>query len=210
MGSHTVTSADVAPDGERLKSSKVDKIKMISGGTSLLLTIVSLVLLFGKETWTANYAYSWVFALFFFFTLAVGGCFWTLLHNVSNSGWGTSIRRVFENLGAVYPWLFIFAIPLLFPNVQQYLYEWMNMHRAIDTHGGESTIKEALHHSANPHDHLLYLKHWYLNIPFWYGRFIFYFIGLSAVILGLRKLSVDQDSDRVLAFSALAVGVMRL
>lgn len=196
MGSHIVTSADVAPEGERLKSAKVDKIKMVSGGLCLLLTLVSAILLFGpKETWTANYAYSWVFALFFFFTLAVGGCFWTLLHNVSNSGWGTSIRRVFENLGAVYPWLFIFAIPLLFPGVQKYLYEWMNMHRGMDTHGGEYTIKEALHHTGDPHDHLLYVKYWYLNIPFWYGRFIFYFIGLSAVILGLRKLSVGQDTD---------------
>ena len=196
MGSHIVTSADVAPQGERLKSAKVDKIKMISGGLCALLTLVSAVLLFGpKETWTANYAYSWVFALFFFFTLAVGGCFWTLLHNVSNSGWGTSVRRVFENLGAVYPWLFIFAIPLLFPKVQQYLYEWMNMHRAVDTHGGEYSVKYALHHTGDPHDHLLWVKYWYLNIPFWYGRFIFYFVGLSAVILGLRKLSVAQDTD---------------
>lgn len=194
MGSHIVTSADVAPEGERLKSAKVDKIKMISGGLCALLTLVSVVLLFGpKATWTANYAYSWLFALFFFFTLAVGGCFWTLLHNVSNSGWGTSVRRVFENLGSVYPYLFIFAIPLLFPKVQQYLYEWMNLHRGIDTHG--ESVKAALHHSSDPHDHLLYVKYWYLNIPFWYGRFIFYFVGLSAVILGLRKLSVAQDSD---------------
>jgi hypothetical protein len=68
----------------------------------------------------------------------------------------------------------------------------MNEHRAAAGHlaAGE-TLKEALHHS----NHLLYAKHWYLNIPFWYGRFVFFFAGLGAVIWWLRKLSTDQDRD---------------
>ena len=104
MASHIVTSADVPADGERLQNATVSKVKMIAGGVCLILTLVSAFLLFGpNKVWAANYSYSWVCALFYFFTLAVGGCFWTLLHNVSNSGWGTSVRRVFENLGAVYP-----------------------------------------------------------------------------------------------------------
>jgi hypothetical protein len=196
MSSHTITSADVPIEGERLKSSRVARVKLGAGGTSLILSLVSLFLLFGpKEGWAGPFAYSWLFAFFFFFTLAAGGCFWTLLHNVSNSGWGTSVRRVMENLGAVYPWMFLFAIPLLCPAVQQYLFEWMNRHREITDSLSGFGSGEALHHSHDPHDHLLYLKNWYLNIPFWYGRMIFYFVGLSAVILGLRKLSVAQDND---------------
>ncbi|MGB6223509.1 hypothetical protein [Haloferula sp.] len=196
MASHIVTSADIPVDGERLKSTKIEKIKMISGGLSAILTLISFFLLFGAgDAIAGSFAYSWLFALFFFFTLAVGGCFWTLLHNVSNSGWGTSVRRVMENLGSVYPYLFIFAIPLLFPQVQQYLYEWMTMHRDISGSVFGIGAKEALHHSHNPHDHLLYVKYWYMSIPFWYIRFAFYFVGLSLVIRGLRKLSVAQDSD---------------
>lgn len=196
MSSHTITSADVPIEGERLKSSRVARVKLGAGGTSLILSLVSLFLLFGpKEGWAGPFAYSWLFAFFFFFTLAAGGCFWTLLHNVSNSGWGTSVRRVMENLGAVYPWMFLFAIPLLCPAVQQYLFEWMNRHREITDSLSGFGSGEALHHSHDPHDHLLYVKNWYLNIPFWYGRMIFYFVGLSAVILGLRKLSVAQDND---------------
>jgi hypothetical protein len=34
-----------------------------------------------------------------------------------------------------------------------------------------------------------------MNIPFWFGRFAFYGIGLSAVIYFLRKLSTSQDTD---------------
>jgi hypothetical protein len=82
--------------------------------------------------------------------------------------------------------MFLFGIPLLFPQVQVYLYEWMNTHRAA--HGD---VKEHLHHV----DHLLYNKYWYMNVPFWYFRAGFYFFGLSAVIYGLRKLSTAQDTD---------------
>lgn len=196
MSSHSITSADIPIEGERLKSTRIARIKLLAGGTSLLLSVISLLLLFVvKAEWTGPFAYSWVFAFFFFYTLAAGGIFWTLLHNVSNSSWGTSVRRVMENLGAVYPWMFLFAIPLLFTNVQQYLFEWMNRHRELTGSISGFGSGEALHHSHNPHDHLLYLKNWYLNIPFWYGRMIFYFVGLSAVIHGLRKLSVAQDTD---------------
>ncbi|MEM1084780.1 MAG: hypothetical protein AAGI48_11780 [Verrucomicrobiota bacterium] len=195
MASHIVTSADVPIDGERLESNKVAKVKMVAGGLSAILTLVSFFLLFGAgEKVAAQFSYSWLFALFFFFTLTIGGVFWTLLHNVSNSGWGTSVRRVMENLGSVYPFIFIFALPLLFPSVQQYLFEWMNMHREVSgsTFG---PAKDALYATHDPHDHLLYVKHWYVNIPFWYFRFAFYFVGVTLVIRALRKLSVEQDTD---------------
>ncbi|GAA5483022.1 hypothetical protein [Haloferula sargassicola] len=206
MASHYVTSADVPVQGERLSSPTVSKIKMISGATSVVLTLVSLFLLFGpNDGWSACYSYSWLFAVFFFFTLAVGGVFWTLLHNVSNSGWGTSVRRVMENLGSVYPWLFIFVLPLGCPEVQKWLYEWMNIHREGLAHEGVGAFdgflagfygSDSLKTWLNENHHgLLANKLWYMNLFAWYVRFAFYFIGLSLVIRGLRRLSVAQDSD---------------
>lgn len=188
--SHHVTSADIAINGDHFDNSKVAKLKTICLGITAVGTIISLLGLFGVlgKWFQGTYAYSWVFAYYFFLTLSIGGVFWTLLHNVSNSGWGTSVRRTFENLGSTYPWIFLFGVPLLFPQVNQYLFEWMNIHRAAPE--GE-TMKEYLHHT----DHLLYNKHWFMNMPFWIGRFIFYGVGLSAVIYFLRKLSTDQDTD---------------
>jgi hypothetical protein len=188
--SHHVTSADIAIHGDHLDNSKVAKAKTIALGIAGIGTIASLLGLFGVfGAWfQGTFAYSWVFAFYFFLTLSIGGVFWTLLHNVSNSGWGTSVRRTFENLGSTFPWIFLFGIPLLFPQVNQHLYEWMNIHR--DTPDGQS-VKEHLHHV----DHLLYNKHWFMNMPFWFGRFIFYGVGLSAVIYFLRKLSTAQDTD---------------
>ncbi len=187
--SHHVTSADIAIHGDHLDNSKVAKTKTICAAIAGAGTLISLYLLFlAPERMRGSFAYSWVFAYYFYLTISIGGVFWTLLHNVSNSGWGTSVRRTFENLGATFPWIFLFGIPLLFPAVNQYLYEWMNMHRA--TPDGQ-TVKEHLHHA----DHLLYNKHWFMNMPFWYLRVAFYGIGLSLTIWGLRKLSTDQDTD---------------
>ncbi len=220
---HHVTSHDIPENGEHLDKSKIGKVKTIALAVMVLGGLLSTYFLFfAPKVQQGCFAYSWVFALFYFFTLALGGCFWTLLHNVSNSGWGTSVRRVMENLGSVFPWLSIFAIPLLCPNVQHYLYEWMNMHRKV---GGDipmmtlisewlagswnwmlngfryiftgetvpmaSTMADRLHHA----DHLMYNKHWYLNLPFWYFRNIMFFVGLGYAIYRLRKLSTAQDND---------------
>jgi hypothetical protein len=193
MAHDFVTSHDIPADGEHLDRGKVERIRLAAGGAAVLLGLLSLYLLFfAPEDIRGPFSYSWLFAFFYFFTLAAGGCFWVLLHNVTNSGWGVSVRRVMENLGSVYPWMALYALPLACPQVQQFLYEWMNEHRAAAGHlaAGE-TVKEALHHG----NHLLYAKYWWLNIPFWYGRFAFFFVGLGLIIWWLRKLSTDQDVD---------------
>jgi hypothetical protein len=189
---HHVTSADIAINGDHLDTSSIAKVKTVSLAIAAAGSLVSLLAFFGVfgEFFRGTYAYSWVFAFYFFLTLSMGGAFWMLLHNVSNSGWGTSVRRTFENLAATFPWMMIFAIPLLFPSIQQYLYEWMNEHRSFT-----GNVKDGLHYSPNPYHHLLYVKYWFMNIPFWYFRVAFYAIGLSLVIIGLRRLSTAQDSD---------------
>jgi len=150
-------------------------------------TVLSFALLLaGPESWRGAYAFSWLFAFFFFLTLTFGGCFWVLLHNVSNSGWGTSVRRVMENVGYVFPFMVIFGLPLLFPPVQRFLYEWMTAHRAAT-----GDVAEYLHE----HNHLLSDKYWYLNLPFWHARFFAYFLLLGWIIQRLRKWSVRQDTD---------------
>jgi hypothetical protein len=187
MAHHHVTSSDLPVNGEHLDPSKVSRVKSLALSISALGSMISVWLLFfSPEMYQGCYSYSWIFALFFFFTLAIGGCFWTLLHNVSNSSWGTSVRRIFENLGSVFPWLSIFAIPLLFPSVQHFLFEWMNTER-------KSTGD--IHEYLETHDHLLANKYFFMNIAFWYGRLIFYFVGMGLVINHLRKLSTSQDTD---------------
>jgi hypothetical protein len=187
MARHHVTSADLAIHGDHLDSTGVSTVKSIAMGVAIVGTVASLYLLFfAPEMIRGCFAYSWLFAFYYFLSLSIGGCFWTLLHNVTNAGWGTSVRRTFENLGSTYPWIYLFALPLLCPEVQQYLYEWMNIQRAAT-----GRVEEFL----QSHSSLLYHKYSFLNLPFWYGRVIFWGLALSLVIIGLRKLSVAQDTD---------------
>jgi hypothetical protein len=170
---------------------------MICGGIGGLGLIASIIyLIVGSGQAHGSYAFSWLFAVFFITTIVLGGCFWTFLHNLSNSGWGTSVRRLMENLGFVFPFLVVFFIPFLFPNVQQYLYEWMTAYRdVVPDDSSAAEAKTALLHDSDPHNHLLAAKTFYLNPTFWYIRFAFYFIGLGFFITLVRKFSIAQDTD---------------
>lgn len=223
--SHHVTSKDIPAEGEKIAKSKVALLQIISAAVFLAGAVLSFML-FTSEKWGSGYAYSWLFAFIFFITLALGGCFWTTLHHVTNSGWGVSVRRLMENLGFVFPFMAIIAVPLMIPSVQDDLYEWMNRHRdlaeevqAADAHaghdhkehGGETLAADPGHvnkvndyHSPSydefvgthdAHDHLLAVKLWYMNLPFWLGRVIFFFVALGFGIYLLRKVSIAQDND---------------
>lgn len=191
---HQVTSKDIPINGEHLEKRKIATLQMICGGIGGIGLLASIIyLITGSGEAHGSYAFSWLFAVFFITTIALGGCFWTFLHNLSNSGWGTSVRRLMENLGFVFPFLIVFFIPFLFPNVQQYLYEWMTAYREVV--GDSTNAKEALLHDSDPHNHLLAAKTFYLNPGFWYARFVFYFIGLGFFIFLVRKFSIAQDTD---------------
>lgn len=202
---HFITSKDIPADGEHLAKGKLALPIMISGLVAIVGLIASLYLLFvGNEyhntpadTAAGRFAYSWLFAFIFFVSLPLGGCFWLLLHHLSNSGWGVSVRRVMENLANVFPWMGLLAIPFLVPSVQQHLFEWMNSHREIMGEGAGlyDNAKKALHHGHGQFDHMLYAKAFYMNLPFWLGRMIFYFLGLGVCMWIMKKISVNQDTD---------------
>jgi hypothetical protein len=218
---HHVTSKDLPINGEKVKSSDLALPKLIS----LIVFVIGAVasfFLFTNETFGDGYSYSWLFAFMFFISLALGGCFWTTLHNVTNSGWGVSVRRLMENLGFVFPFMAVIAIPLMIPSVQNDLYEWMETHREVaheyidadgNTHENDRhqiiTLDKAgvekVDHGAytSPdkytfkasHDSLLAYKAWYMNLPFWLARIIGFFVLLGLGIWIQRKLSIDQDTD---------------
>ncbi|MDB4438204.1 hypothetical protein N9195_01295 [bacterium] len=194
---HQVTSKDIPINGEHLEKGKIATLHMICGGIGGIGVLGSIIyLLSGSGEAHGSYAFSWLFAVFFITTIVLGGCFWTFLHNLSNSGWGTSVRRLMENLGFVFPFLVVLFIPFAFPDVQQYLWEWMSSYDKVVPDGSNvEEAKTALLHDSDPHNHLLAAKVFYLNPGFWYARFAFYFIGLGFFIFLVRKFSIAQDTD---------------
>ncbi|YCM44368.1 hypothetical protein V2O64_23980 [Verrucomicrobiaceae bacterium 227] len=196
---HQVTSKDIPTNGEHLEKSKIAKLQAITGFIAAGGLVGSLIFFFiGSGEAHGSYAFSWLFALFFVLTITFGGCFWTFLHNLSNSGWGTSVRRMMENLGFVFPFLFVFAIPFLIPGVQKYLWEWMPAYSEGAKIAAEHDLpsaQEGLMHSADAHHHLLAAKTFYLNPIFWYARFFGFFLFLGFFIWLVRKFSIAQDTD---------------
>ena len=194
--SHHVTFQDLPEGGEIFQPARGSKLIGAFGIAGLIGLLGSAYFFFSR---TDTFAYSWLFAVFFGFTIVAGACFWILLHSASNSSWGVSIRRLFENLANMMPVVALLALPLLVPAVQKPLYEWVVHHMDAAHHAHESggSVKEALHHMGekDPHMHVLYAKFGYLNLPGWTVRFFLYFGILSFIAYLLRKKSLLQDQD---------------
>ncbi len=177
MSDHGAALDGLPPEGETVEVSKFSKITSIAavvGGIGVLLSLG--ILLFGGEASEA-FAYSWLFACYYFFTIALGGLFWVLLHHASNSGWGVAVRRVMEHLANMLPFAFLFFIPIIFLKTpREGLYEWMQLL------------------SIGSDDVLLAGKAPYLTIGFFLVRIFFYAFTLCGIARLLRYWSVKQDS----------------
>ena len=132
MADHGANLAKLPIEGERVEVSKFSKIILgsaVLGGIGLLVSLG--ILLFGGDAQLKkSFSYSWLFACYYFFTIASGGLFWVLLHHASNSGWGIAVRRIMEHLANMLPFAFLLFIPILFQQTpREALYEWMHLLR---------------------------------------------------------------------------------
>lgn len=197
---HHFTLDDIPRGGERLELARFSKLNAALLGIGVLGLVVSLLYMFGAfgPAHQKEFAYSWLFAFFFFFTITNGGIFWTMLQHLSNAGWSVAVRRVFENLGSNAIVMIFFAIPFLvnIGGMQESLWEWIGIHRAAahDAHGNTLEGLEEMVKS-NPEIHILVAKYGYLNITFWLARGVFFLGFLYLLIRTLRNWSVKQDSD---------------
>jgi len=121
----------------------------------------------------AQFAFSYLFGFYFFFTICMGGFFWTLVHHAVNAEWGVVVRRQMENLGGLLLVVAVLFIPLIF--VRGYLWKWMLPQNAEDPH--------------------LLAKWPYLTPVFFWLRSAFYFAFFSISTELLRRFSIKQDAD---------------
>ena len=142
-----------------------------------VLAIVGAILsLIGAFVDPRQFAFSWFFAFYYFFTISAGAVFWVLLHYVCNGSWDILIRRIWENLAALFIPLFGIFVPLLvFPPLRDALWQWFPL--------------------IGSHNHELAIRAGYLNAPFFYIRVLAYFAFFIAVSIWYRHRSVMQDAD---------------
>jgi hypothetical protein len=115
-----------AVEAEKFDSARLGTLPtnlLIAGGVGLLLTVLGAFVI-SKE----QFAYTYLFAFAFFFTLVVGSLFWTCLHHATDSEWSVVVRRQLENVGSLIPWVALAFVPILLFCLP-ILYKWWNIGR---------------------------------------------------------------------------------
>ncbi|MEM8953000.1 MAG: hypothetical protein AAGD22_02505 [Verrucomicrobiota bacterium] len=129
MGHHKDIN-ELPPDGETFDITRIAKLNLLLFWVGLL-ALAGCVVAFVIPATRPSMSYSWLFGFVCFFTIALGGIFWTMLHHATNSGWGVAVRRMMENVGRMLPWVAIFFVPLFVPDVRESLWEWMSERKVM-------------------------------------------------------------------------------
>ena len=147
---------------------------LYAGLTGVLLAIVACFL--DRQQFLRSY----LFAYLYWTGMALGCLAILLMHHVVGGRWGMLIRRLCEAGARTLPFMAILLIPILLG--VSILYPWAR--------------PEAIH-DANVQS-----KAMYLNVPFFIGRAVFYFLVWSLYSYLLSKWSAEQDrtgDDRLIS-----------
>jgi hypothetical protein len=140
---------------------------LLVGGVGVLLAAVGFVL--ERETFLQSYLIGYIFWI----SLTLGSLGLLMVHHLSGGAWGMAGRRIWEAGTRTLPVMALLFLPLAF-NLET-LYSWARPEAA--------------------EDHLLHLKHAYLNAPFFYARAALFFVIWGTLIFLLNKWSREQDEQ---------------
>jgi hypothetical protein len=175
------------PRAELFESRSVNKIVLGLFGVGISCLLITLIVgLVSPEgsPLRKQFAFSYLFAFLYFFTILLGSYFWIIVHHSTDSGWGIVVRRQMENLASLIPWMILFFIPIFL--VRRDIWNWI-------------TVKENPVAVMDPHlrDKLSYfeLRFGSLVVPFFWVRTILYFAFFSITAIYFRRASIRQDSD---------------
>lgn len=177
--------APARPAAELFDQKHAGNLPLIFLGAGAIGIVVSLL---GLIFWRQQFAFSWLFAFFYFFTILVGALFWVLVHHATDAEWSVVVRRILEQIARLMPVMFVAFLPLLI--CAPILWSWWNMPAGADV--------------------LLDGKRGYLNQPFFIIRAVLYFVALSAIALLMYRNSTRQDATgdvrHTLTMRKLAIG----
>jgi hypothetical protein len=145
---------------------RIEKNALILGAAALLVSLVTVA--------SQQFSRSYLLAYLFWLSIPLGSAALLMLYHLTGGNWGYVIRRMLEAATRTLPMMAVLFLPLLW-NPKQ-LYEWADPAKVAA-------------------DELLQHKQPYLNVPFFIGRAVFYFliwIGLSRL---LSRWSAEQDES---------------
>lgn len=147
------------------------RFSLRSLGAGVIGAIVLVIgLIFTPQQFFRSYLWAYMFVL----GLTLGSLALLMLQYLTGGAWGMVIRRVLEAATRTLPLVALLFIPVL---------------------AGMSTLYEWSHADVVAHDEVLQKKAAYLNVPFFIGRAVFYFIVWWVFMAALNRLSARQDSE---------------
>ncbi|MBO6740652.1 MAG: hypothetical protein JJ916_12425 [Phycisphaerales bacterium] len=172
----------MSEENTTISSASVRKLAvpfLFAGLVGLIVTII------GGFTVSPEHALaSFEVGLFTSLAIALGGMFWVMVFHSLNAGWSITLRRQFENLGAV---IWFPAVILILIAILEVIYS-QSHHEGI--------LLKWLNHQE--YNHLLHVKEPYLNAGFLIFRVLIYaaaWIIISRCFLGWSR-RMDETGDR--------------
>lgn len=162
------------PNSEKFDSKKAASLKTIFQVMAVIGLIGAGIIGFASPK---LFAFSWLFAFFFGFTICLGAFFWNCLHHATDSEWSVVIRRQMENVSALLKIVAVLFIPIAVILVVKpdLMYSWIKPH-----------LDDSLMQGT---------KGKYLNISYFWVRAIGIFGLLFLLSTVLRNRSMAQDTD---------------
>jgi hypothetical protein len=144
-----------------------------------LVAVVGIGLVGWLSRETQRFYFSYLTAVIFFLSIALGALFFVLLHHATRAGWSVVVRRGAEVMAATLPLFVLLFLPLLY---------------------GVGALFHWAHPSMARHHPLLRHRRPYLNAPFFFARTGLYLIvwaGLGAHYY-LRSVRQDRSGDHAI------------
>lgn len=163
---------EITPD--YFSKSKAKGLAAVSAIVGIIFLAVSLGYGLLFEGNRDQLAFSGLFAIIYFFTIACGALFWVFVHHATDAEWSVLLRRQLENVAVLIPAIgIIFFAGIFF--IAPRVFEWWSMPKGVD--------------------HFLDHKAGYLNPTAFYIRGLFYFVALGGLAALVRKYSIRQDEN---------------
>ncbi len=158
----------IANQSDSLRSAleRTQRIALIVGAVALILTAVGYFLS------GAQFFHSYIFAYFFWIVLSLSGLLLLMVDHLTEGVWGLMLRRSLEAAAFTLPLMAVLFLPLLLGLGD--LYPWT-------------------HAEVLAEDRVVALKAPYLNVPFWLGRAVIYFVLRIGAAYLLNRWSDEED-----------------
>ena len=160
-----------------------DKLKLplfALGGAGIAVAVVLAFVGYGDDA-VKRFLFGYLWAYWFFLTIALGGLFFTMIQHISRAGWSVTVRRLAEMLAAN---LWVFA-PLSLPLVLAPLLGGLDVYEWADP--------DVVTEGRDDYNGLIAHKTPYLNPVFFLVRCAIYFGVWS--LLGRRLFTLSKRQD---------------